>query len=75
MDKAKDDKHKEEGDDSAGAAAGGVQWDPRLVALVDAAVAKGNAPGAWDTFQAEVKTRPLTLVGPLMYSQRKITLK
>ena len=59
MNEGSKEAKKEGGDESAAAA---VQWDPALVALVDAAVAKGSAAEAWDAFQAELKTRPLTLV-------------
>jgi hypothetical protein len=62
MNEGSKEAKKEGGDESAAAAAAAVQWDPALVALVDAAVAKGSAAEAWDAFQAELKTRPLTLV-------------
>jgi hypothetical protein len=45
-----------------GGAAAAVQWDPFLVALVEAAVAKGSNASAWATFQGELQARPLTLV-------------
>jgi len=51
MNEGSKEAKKEGGDESAAAAAAAVQWDPALVALVDAAVAKGSAAEAWDAFQ------------------------
>ena len=40
----------------------GVNWEPLLVACVDASVAKVADGAGWDAFQAELQARPFTLV-------------
>lgn len=40
-----------------------VRWEPLLVACVDAAISKASsANGGWDKYQAELRSRPFTLV-------------
>lgn len=42
---------------------GSIEWDPQLVACLEASLARaGSDAGGWETFQTELKTRPLTLV-------------
>lgn len=39
-----------------------VQWDPLLVACLDAAISKAAGDGGWERYQAELQARPFTLV-------------
>jgi aminoglycoside phosphotransferase (APT) family kinase protein len=40
----------------------GVNWDPNVIACLDASIAKATPEaGGWATYQAEIKTRPQTL--------------
>ncbi len=42
---------------------GSIEWHPLLVACLDASLSRARAEaGGWEAFQAELKTRPLTLV-------------
>ena len=39
-----------------------VRWDPLLVAVVDASVARAAGEAGWERYQAELRARPFTLV-------------
>lgn len=44
-------------------AVGCIEWHPQLVACLEASLSRARAAcGGWEAFQAELKTRPLTLV-------------
>jgi len=39
-----------------------VHWDPLLVACLDASIAKASGDAGWEAYQAELASRPFTLV-------------